>query len=73
MTPDSFGSCLGYCLECTGHGVPVLTQSLYLKGNPASVAKSYPLQALQWLLCLCPNLLYLLKIPLLGLSLSLGI
>lgn len=57
MAPVSFGSCLGPCLEHTGHGVHALIKLLYFKGNTASLA-----------MCIPPNLLYLLKDQLLGLA-----
>ena len=42
MAPDSFGSCLGCCLEHTGHAITALTESLYFKGSPASLAICHP-------------------------------
>lgn len=36
--PDSFGSCLGYCLEHTGHAITTLAKLLYFKGNVAFLA-----------------------------------
>ena len=57
MAAVSFGSCLGPCLEHTGHGVHALIKLLYFKGNTASLA-----------MCIPPTLLYLLKGQLLGLA-----
>lgn len=50
-----------------------LTMLLYFKGNPATLAISYPTWALWWSLFLCSNLLYLLKGQLLGLVPGLGL
>ena len=57
MAPVSFSSCLGPCLEHTGHDVYTLIKLLYFKGNTASLVT-----------CIPPNLLYLLKGQLLGLA-----
>lgn len=53
MAPDSFDSCLGHCLEYTGHAVSALTKSLYFKSNLESLAICHPTQAFRWPLSPC--------------------
>ena len=58
------GSCLGHCLEHTGHAFTALTKSLYFKGSPWLYA--IPPQHCGGRSFRAPNLLYLLKGQLLG-------
>lgn len=43
MAPESFGSCLGLCLEHTGHTVTALTSHCFRGNVPVSAAAALPL------------------------------